>query len=118
MRARRTPDAGRPPERVLLDLLGLAARARALVAGTDATRAGAREGSVRVALLAADASPTQAAKLLPLLEARGIPRFTCLTRAELGAAIGRDEASAIGLTDQNFARRAAELAAALTPPQD
>jgi ribosomal protein L7Ae-like RNA K-turn-binding protein len=118
MRERSRPGAGRPPERVLTDLLGLAARARALVSGTDATRAGAREGSVRMVVLAADASPTQAAKLLPLLEARGIPRFTCLTRTELGAAIGRDEVSAVGLTDPNFARRAAELAAAITPPQD
>lgn len=110
--------AGRPPERVLTDLLGLAARARALVAGTDATRAGVREGTVRLAILASDASPTQAAKLAPLLEARGVPRYTCLTRDALGAAIGRDEVSAVGLTDPNFARRAAELAAAITPPHD
>lgn len=106
--------AGRP----LLDLLGLAARARALVTGTDMTRTGVRNGEVVGAILAADTSPTQSKKLLPLLQARGVKYAVCLGREEIGAALGREAVSAVGFTDRNFARRAMELAAALANPQE
>lgn len=119
---RSTPPAPRgperPPARALLDLLGLAARARAVTFGTDATRAAVREGEARCVILAADGSPTQAQKLLPLLEARGVPSFTCLSREEIGGAVGRASVSAVGFTQDSFARRAAQLAAAITSPQD
>jgi len=110
----------RGAERALLDLVGLAARARGLVPGTDATRRGVRDGEVRAVLLAADASPTQRQKLVPLLVARGIRHATCLSRDRIGAALGRDETSAVGFTNESFARRALELAAALADasPQD
>jgi ribosomal protein L7Ae-like RNA K-turn-binding protein len=106
------------PGRALLDLLGLAARARAFVHGTDATRRGVRDGEIAGVLLAADSSPTQSKKLVPLLQARGVPYAACLTRAEIGAASGLGPVSALGFTDRNFARRALELAAALDHPQE
>jgi ribosomal protein L7Ae-like RNA K-turn-binding protein len=106
------------PERGLLDLLGLAARARALVHGTDATRRSVRDGEIAAVLLAGDTSPTQSKKLVPLLEARGVPYAVCLTRGGMGAALGRGDVSAVGITDRNFARRALELAAALPIPRD
>ena len=106
------------PERALLDLLGLAARARAFVHGTDATRRGVRDGEVAGVLLAADTSPTQSKKLVPLLQARGVPYAACLTRATIGAAAGLGAVSALGFTDRNFARRALELAASLHDPQE
>jgi ribosomal protein L7Ae-like RNA K-turn-binding protein len=108
----------RPPARALLDLLGLAARARAVTFGTDATRAAVRDGEARCVILAADVSPTQAQKLVPLVQARGVPCFRCLTREEIGAAVGRASVSAVGFTQESFARRAAELAAAIPSPQD
>ena len=110
--------ARRAPERALLDLLGLAARARALVHGTDLTRRGVRDGDVTAVILAGDTSPTQRLKLVPLLEARGTRYATCLTRERLGAALGRDAVSAVGFTHDGFARRALELASALDAPQD
>ena len=106
------------PERALLDLLGLAARAGKLVHGTDGTRRAVRDGEVRAVILAADTSPTQSQKLIPLLEARGVRFAVCLGRDTLGAALGRAAVSAVGITEQNFARRALELAAALEHPQD
>lgn len=113
------PGPGRTPSgQALLGLLGLATRARGVVSGTDATRRGVREGAVRAVLVATDASPTQTRKLLPLAEARGVPYFACLTQEEIGAATGRAAVSAIGFTDESFAKRAAELAAALSVPQD
>ena len=104
------------PERALLDLLGLAARAGALVRGTDATRQAVRDGDVHGVIVAADTSPTQRQKLVPLLEARRVRFHECLTRQALGAALGRAPVSAAGLTNAGFARRAAELAAALHAP--
>lgn len=106
------------PERALLSLLGLAARARALALGTDMVRGAAREGKLGAVILAGDASPTQARKLVPLLEARAIPFVVCSTQAELGAALGRGPVSAVGLNDPSFARRILELARAIPPMQD
>ena len=105
------------PERALLDLLGLAARARAVVHGTDGTRQSVRDGEVAGVLIAADSSPTQSKKLVPLLEARGVPYAACLTRAAIGSAMGQGPVSALGIRDRHFARRALELAAALQNPE-
>jgi len=118
MEGRAPPENPGAPERALLSLLGLAARARALALGTDMVRGAAREGKLAGAILASDASPTQARKLVPLLEARGIPFEVCSTQAELGAALGRGPVSAVGLNDPSFARRVMELARALPPMQD
>ncbi|MDQ3388844.1 MAG: L7Ae/L30e/S12e/Gadd45 family ribosomal protein [Gemmatimonadota bacterium] len=109
---------GRSGEQRLLDLLGLAARAGAIVVGTDMVRGAIRKGEVHFAILATDGSTTQRRKLAPLLEARGVPHGIHLERERLGAAVGRPPLSAIGLTDSAFARRAAELAVALSPPRE
>ena len=106
--------ARRAAARRVLDLLGLAARARGIVTGTDAVRKAAREDHVHRVILADDAAPGQQGKLTPLLEARRVPYHTLFTRDELGAATGRGAVSAIGITDSNFARRTGELVAALT----
>ncbi|HEX2202745.1 MAG TPA: ribosomal L7Ae/L30e/S12e/Gadd45 family protein [Longimicrobium sp.] len=108
----------RPPEEELLDLLGLAARAGAVLTGTDTVRRGIRDGDVVHVVIAADSSPTQQQKLVPLLEARGVPHGILLDRERLGAALGKGPVSAAGLTNRGFAGRAAELAAAISSPQD
>lgn len=100
------------PGRAFLELLGLATRARGVVAGTDSVRQAVREGKARRVVLAADTAPTQQAKLLPLLAARGVPHHLSFTQEELGAAMGRGAVAAIGFTDASFARRAGELIAA------
>ncbi|MDP9348631.1 MAG: L7Ae/L30e/S12e/Gadd45 family ribosomal protein [Gemmatimonadota bacterium] len=109
---------GRLPEQALLDILGLAVRARAVIMGTDAVRGGIRKDEVRFVLLAGDASPTQQRKLIPLLEARGIPYRVLLTRERIGAAAGKGPVSAVGIKNQSFAVRAAELSDAFTSPQE
>lgn len=98
----------------LLGLLGLAARAGALVTGTEAVRSEVRDGKVQCVLLASDAAPGQRSKLIPLLDARGVRHYTGFSRAELGRAIGRSPASAIGITNAGFARRVDELAAGIS----
>lgn len=104
--------AGAATERRLLGLLGLAARAGYVAAGTDAVRRGVRDGKIRTVVIASDAATGQRQKLVPLLRARGIDHFTLSTREALGDAIGRAPVTAVGWTDVNFARRARELAAA------
>jgi ribosomal protein L7Ae-like RNA K-turn-binding protein len=90
-------------------LLGMAARAGALVLGTERVRAAARAGSVRLVLLARDASHNSRSRLQPLLEARGINYVTRFNRAALGDAVGRAPLSAIGVIDAAFAGRLEEL---------
>jgi ribosomal protein L7Ae-like RNA K-turn-binding protein len=108
---------GRPPRnasaRAVFDLLGLSARAGALVIGINAARAAVREGGIRRVILAADAAEGQRNKLVPLLDARRIPYDIAFTREELGAAAGRAPASAVGLTNAQLAQRLGEVMAAL-----
>jgi ribosomal protein L7Ae-like RNA K-turn-binding protein len=99
--------------RRLLELLGLASRAGALVAGTEAVKIGVKEGSIRRVILANDTAPTQKKKLEPLLQARGVPFHVIFSQVELGAATGKNPVAAIGLGEANFARRAGELLASI-----
>jgi len=88
-----------------LRLLGLAARAGAIVPGTERVREAARSGRLRFVLIAADASANAKEKLQPLLEKRGIEYVVAANRDVLGAAVGRAPLSAVGVLDAGFARR-------------
>ncbi|CAN5837748.1 ribosomal L7Ae/L30e/S12e/Gadd45 family protein [soil metagenome] len=92
------------PDRTL-SLLGMATRAGAVVPGTERVREAARNGTLRFALIAVDTSGNSRGKLLPLLEARGIPHVIRFDRAELGAAIGRAPVGAVGVLDAALAKR-------------
>ena len=102
----RRPEAPEPA----LRLLGLAARAGALLPGTERVREAARRGTVHFAVVAADTSDNSNDKLLPLLSRRGVPHVVAFTRAELGAAVGHAPLSAVGITQASLAR---QIAAAL-----
>ncbi|HEY8485522.1 MAG TPA: ribosomal L7Ae/L30e/S12e/Gadd45 family protein [Longimicrobiales bacterium] len=92
-----------------LRLLGLAARAGAVLAGTERVRLAARAGKSRFVVVAADASENSREKLLPLLRAKGIPHVVAFDRVRLGAAVGRSALSAVGVVDPSFAARLEEL---------
>src|SRR5512138_3661084 len=89
----------------VLRLLGLAARAGAIVPGTDRVREAARGGRLHLVLVAADASANAMDKLIPVLEARGVPHAVIADRVQLGAAVGRAPLSAVGVLDASFAER-------------
>jgi len=108
-----TGPGGQAAARAILDLLGLATRARSVVAGTDSVRQAVRDGKAFRVILATDTAPTQQAKLLPLLEARKVPHYNGFTQMELGAAMGRSPVAAVGFTDRNFAKRIGQLIAAM-----
>jgi len=105
--------AGSTPARPVLNLLGLAARARALAAGTESVRDAVRAGKVHRVILASDAASAQQQKLIPLLSARQVPYHIVLSRDELGQALGRNPVSAVAVLDRNMAQRLGELIAAL-----
>jgi ribosomal protein L7Ae-like RNA K-turn-binding protein len=93
----------------VLALLGLAARAGAIVPGTARVREGVAADAIRCVILAADASDNAQEKVLPLLERRGVPHAVRSERATLGAAVGKSELSAVGITDRGLAERCMAL---------
>lgn len=90
-------------------MLGLAARAGAVVPGTDRVREAARSGKLHFALVASDLSDNSRDKLLPLLNARQIPYAVLSDRDALGGAVGRAPLSALGITEKKLADRVQEL---------
>ena len=92
-------------ERPDLRLLGLAARAGALVYGTDLVRRAVRAGRIRLAIVASDISENTGEKLRPLLESRGVAVVDGPDRGALGALVGRGPLSVVGVTDAQLAQR-------------
>lgn len=86
-----------------LAFLGIAQRAGALVTGTDAVRQALRRREVDLLILAKDGSEAQRKKLIPLAEARGVPRKSFGSMNELGAAVGRGPLAAVGVIRNEFA---------------
>jgi ribosomal protein L7Ae-like RNA K-turn-binding protein len=92
-----------PGKTEALALLGLAQRAGAVAAGTDATRDAVRKGKARLVVLAEDGSEVQRAKVLPLLLERGVPHGTLGSMVEVGGALGRGPVAALAVTERGFA---------------
>jgi ribosomal protein L7Ae-like RNA K-turn-binding protein len=99
----------------VLQLLGLAARAGAVVPGTQQVRESVRAGRVQFALVAEDLTATGRDKLVPLLEGREVSYAVGYSRDELGRSVGRGPLAAVGVTDPGFARRLRTL---LAPASD
>jgi uncharacterized protein len=102
-------DLGRQVEslalRRCLDLLGLARRAGAVVAGFEKVKAALRAGEVGLLVQAADAAEDGRNKIQALARALG-PQVALLqfcTAAELGAAVGREAAVHVGVAPGRFA---------------
>lgn len=88
----------------VLGLLGLGLRARTAVVGVAQVRAAARRERLELALVAADASRHSLEKVVPLLRARRIEVLSAPSAAQLGRAVGRDAAAAVGIVDRELAR--------------
>jgi ribosomal protein L7Ae-like RNA K-turn-binding protein len=97
-------------ERPDLRLLGLAARAGALVYGTDLVRRAVRAGRIRLAIVASDISDNTREKLRPLLEHNGVAVIEGPDRGDLGALVGRGPLSVVGMEEGSFADRLLEAA--------
>lgn len=84
-------------------LVGLGVRSRGVVVGIDRVREAAHSGTLRLALVAHDASPNSLDKIVPLLKARHIRFMDWPTAAALGVAVGREQTAAVGVVDPPLA---------------
>ena len=91
-------------ERKLYALVGLGVRGRLAVVGVEQVRQAARRGELVYAVLAATASRHSLQKVVPLLSAKRIPFIETSDAARLGAAVGRESATAVGIVDADLAR--------------
>jgi len=74
------------------------------VVGVERVRGAAQEGTLRLALLAEDASRHSRDKIVPMLAAKGITMVDGFAAAELGAVSGREATAVIGIVDVQLAK--------------
>ena len=67
-------------------------------------RVEAKKGTLKLAVVAHDVSRHSREKVIPLLKAKGIDIIEVLSADELGAACGREQTAAVGITDAGLAR--------------
>src|SRR3954463_13771401 len=99
-----SPDQSADQIERILRLLGLGARGRGVAVGVDRVREAAKSGKLSLAVVAMDASKNSLEKLLTLLNARRINLIEVPSAAELGAAVGRDQTTTVGVLDPQLAR--------------
>jgi ribosomal protein L7Ae-like RNA K-turn-binding protein len=96
--------------RRLLGLLGLGVRARNVLVGVDRVREAVKGGTIRVAVVAEDASNNSRDKIEGLLKAKEVPTFWVPSAAELGEVAGRDSTTVIGVVEAQLAKGILALA--------
>ena len=72
--------------------------------GVEQVRGEAKMGTLRLAVVAHDASRHSRDKVLPLLKAKGVDIVETMSANQLGAAVGREQTAAVGITDAGLAR--------------
>lgn len=87
----------------MLRLLGLGVRSRGVVVGVEQVREGAKRNKIVLAVVASDASPNSLEKVVPLLNARRVRFIEVPSAAELGAAVGREQTTVVGIVDRQLA---------------
>lgn len=88
----------------VLRLIGLGVRGRLVAVGVDRTRDAAFKGTLRLAIVAVDASPNSRDKIVPLLQGRGVTMIEIASADELGRAVGRASTAVVGVLDAKLAR--------------
>jgi ribosomal protein L7Ae-like RNA K-turn-binding protein len=95
----------------LLGLLGLGLRGGNLVVGVDGTREAIRSGRCHLVIVASDASPRAAEKVVRLAEARGVRMLSGPPAVEIGAQLGRPPVMVVGVREAALARGLIDAAA-------
>ncbi|MGH7655513.1 MAG: L7Ae/L30e/S12e/Gadd45 family ribosomal protein [Gemmatimonadaceae bacterium] len=88
----------------VLGLAGLGVRGRLAVIGVERVREAASKGTLKLAIVARDASKNSLDKVVPLLEAKRVRIVDGVSAASLGAAVGRDATAVIGIVDAQLAK--------------
>lgn len=87
----------------VVSLLGFARRARKVVSGAEAVASAVARRAAKVVLVAADASQDSVTKIRSLAAPVGVACHECLSKAQLGAALGGAPRSCVAVTDARFA---------------
>lgn len=88
----------------VIALLGLGYRGRLAVVGVEQVRKAAQKRDLALALVAHDAAANSREKVIPLLRAKGIRFVEAFSTVELGDALGRAPAAAVGIVDRQLAK--------------
>lgn len=93
----------------LLQLLGLAARARKIVSGEEFVVKAIRNGSAKLVLQASDASPNSSKKIQDKCTYYNVEYHVFGDRYCLGHATGKEARVAIAIVDSGFAKKMSSL---------
>ena len=93
----------------ILQLLGLATRARMTTTGEEMSVSEVRNGNAKLIILSEDASDNTSKKLHDKCKSYDVEIRVFGTRFELGHAIGKEERVVIAITDSGFARKLISL---------
>jgi len=93
----------------LLQLLGLAARARKIVTGEELVVNQIRTNKAKLVLLAGDASKNSSKKIQDKCTYYNVEYHVFGDRYQLGTAIGKEARVAIAIVDSGFAKKMSSL---------
>lgn len=93
----------------ILQLLGLATRARMTTTGEEMAVNEVRNGKAKLIILSEDASDNTSKKLHDKCKSYDVEIRVFGTRFELGHAIGKEERVVIAITDSGFAKKLISL---------
>src|ERR1700750_891587 len=87
----------------LMRLLGLGVRGRGVAVGVEQVTVSSRGNKIFPAVVAKDASENSTDKVVPLLNARRVRFIEVPSAVELGAAVGREQTTVVGIVDRQLA---------------
>ena len=93
----------------ILQLLGLAARARKVISGEELVVNEVRHGKAKLVLLASDASANTSKKLTDKCTYYNVELHVFGDRYDLGHATGKEARVALAITDSGFAKKISSL---------
>lgn len=93
----------------LLQLLGLAARARKVISGEELVVREIRSGNAKIVFLASDASHNSSKKIQDKCTYYNVEYHVFGDRYDLGHATGKEARVALAITDSGFAKKMSSL---------
>ena len=93
----------------ILQLLGMATRARMIVTGEELVIREVRNGKARLVIVSADASANTIKKITDKCTFFNVEKHVFGNREEIGHAIGKESRVVLAVTDAGFARKLSEL---------
>lgn len=96
-------------EMKILQLLGLATRARMIVTGEELVIREIQSNKAKLIIVSNDASTNTAKKITDKCTFYNVEKHVFGSREDLGHAIGKDSRVVLAITDRGFAKKLSEL---------